>query len=184
MQHGCVERLGSRLDFWLHAKTRCRPEFGRRQGRARPPDPQRADVVDAVLHEAVRVFGLEIALDADRNTLMAREFDGINASYRDANKRSIFYEAVLDAAIEELWDDGEVQVLRLRGEGFVAVHIACEPAIRSAYLAAATEAQAATDPDSGIRVIYGEQIDRLEVVNRNKAITRFRDELQAGCPIR
>lgn len=91
---------------------------------------------------------------------------------------------VLDAAIEELWDDGEVQVLRLRGEGFVAVHIACEPAIRSAYLAAATEAQAATDPDSGIRVIYGEQIDRLEVVNRNKAITRFRDELQAGCPIR
>ena len=31
---------------------------------------------------------------------MAREFDGINASYRDANKRSIFYEAVLDAAIE------------------------------------------------------------------------------------
>ena len=33
-------------------------------------------MVDAVLHEAVRVFGLEIALDADRNTLMAREFDG------------------------------------------------------------------------------------------------------------
>ena len=31
---------------------------------------------------------------------MAREFDEINVEYRDANKRSIFYEAVLDAAIE------------------------------------------------------------------------------------
>ena len=31
---------------------------------------------------------------------MAHEFDAINTSFRDANKRAIFYEAVLDAAIE------------------------------------------------------------------------------------
>jgi ATP-binding cassette subfamily B protein len=31
---------------------------------------------------------------------VAQEFDEINSEYRDANKRSIFYEAVLDAAIE------------------------------------------------------------------------------------
>ena len=35
-----------------------------------------------------------------REESMAREFDAINSAYRDANKRSIFYEAVLDAAIE------------------------------------------------------------------------------------
>ena len=31
---------------------------------------------------------------------MAEEFDGINVGYRDANKRAVYYEAVLDAAIE------------------------------------------------------------------------------------
>ena len=31
---------------------------------------------------------------------MAAEFDGINVGYRDANKSAIYYEAVLDAAIE------------------------------------------------------------------------------------
>jgi len=31
---------------------------------------------------------------------MAREFDGINSEYRDANKSAIYYEALLDAAIE------------------------------------------------------------------------------------
>jgi ATP-binding cassette subfamily B protein len=31
---------------------------------------------------------------------MAAEFDTINTEYRDANKQSIYYEAILDAAIE------------------------------------------------------------------------------------
>ena len=35
-----------------------------------------------------------------REAATAREFDEINDAYRDANKRSIFYEAILDAAIE------------------------------------------------------------------------------------
>jgi len=35
-----------------------------------------------------------------RETATAREFDDINVAYRDANKRSIYYEALLDAAIE------------------------------------------------------------------------------------
>ena len=35
-----------------------------------------------------------------REEQMAREFDGINVQFRDANKRAIFFEAVLDAAIE------------------------------------------------------------------------------------
>lgn len=80
--------------------------------------------------------------------------------------------------------DNEVQVLRLSGEKFVAVDIACAPPFRLAYLAAAAEAQAAANPDAGKHVIYGEEIDHLELVNRNNAIARFRDELQAGCPAR
>jgi len=40
----------------------------------------------------VQAYGRELAMEAD--------FDVINESYRDANKRSIYYEAVLDAAIE------------------------------------------------------------------------------------
>lgn len=35
-----------------------------------------------------------------RETVMADEFDEINSEYRDANKASIFYEAVIDASIE------------------------------------------------------------------------------------
>ena len=35
-----------------------------------------------------------------REAEQAKEFDAINAAYRDANKRAIYYEAVLDAAIE------------------------------------------------------------------------------------
>ena len=80
--------------------------------------------------------------------------------------------------------DGEVQVLRFNGKKFVPVRIACEPALRSAYLAAATEAQGAANPDSGKRVVYGEEIDRLELGYRNNAIARFRGELRAGCPAR
>lgn len=47
-----------------------------------------------------QVAGMPVVQAYAREEEMAREFDGINLEYRDANKRSIFYEAVLDAAIE------------------------------------------------------------------------------------
>jgi len=54
--------------------------------------------LNAFLNE--QVGGIAVVQAYAREEAMAREFDGINAAYRDANKRSIFYEAVLDAAIE------------------------------------------------------------------------------------
>jgi len=47
-----------------------------------------------------QVTGIAVVQAYAREEAMAREFDGINAAYRDANKRAVFYEAVLDAAIE------------------------------------------------------------------------------------
>jgi ATP-binding cassette subfamily B protein len=54
--------------------------------------------LNAFLNE--QVSGMSVVQAYARETAMATEFDGINVEYRDANKRSIFYEAVLDAAIE------------------------------------------------------------------------------------
>jgi ATP-binding cassette subfamily B protein len=54
--------------------------------------------LNAFLNE--QVSGIAVVQAYSREEAMAREFDEINDSYRDANKRSIFYEAVLDAAIE------------------------------------------------------------------------------------
>jgi ATP-binding cassette subfamily B multidrug efflux pump len=54
--------------------------------------------LNAFLNE--QVSGMSVVQAYARETSMAAEFDGINAEYRDANKRSIYYEAVLDAAIE------------------------------------------------------------------------------------
>ena len=54
--------------------------------------------LNAFLNE--QVSGMPVVQAYARETTMAREFDDINVEYRDANKRSIFYEAVLDAAIE------------------------------------------------------------------------------------
>lgn len=47
-----------------------------------------------------QVTGIAVVQAFAREEEMARQFDGINAPYRDANKRAVFYEAVLDAAIE------------------------------------------------------------------------------------
>jgi ATP-binding cassette subfamily B multidrug efflux pump len=47
-----------------------------------------------------QVSGMSVVQAYAREASMAAEFDGINCEYRDANKQSIFYEAVLDAAIE------------------------------------------------------------------------------------
>jgi ATP-binding cassette, subfamily B, multidrug efflux pump len=54
--------------------------------------------LNAFLNE--QVSGMSVVQAYARESQMAVEFDGINDEYRDANKRSIFYEAVLDAAIE------------------------------------------------------------------------------------
>jgi ATP-binding cassette subfamily B protein len=54
--------------------------------------------LNAFLNE--QVSGMPVVQAYAREASMAAEFDEINREYRDANKRSIFYEAVLDAAIE------------------------------------------------------------------------------------
>ncbi len=47
-----------------------------------------------------QVNGIAVVQAYGREAAMQSEFDVINESYRDANKRSILYEAILDAAIE------------------------------------------------------------------------------------
>jgi ATP-binding cassette subfamily B protein len=54
--------------------------------------------LNAFLNEQVN--GIAIVQAYGREAAMAREFDEVNVAYREANKRSIYYEAVLDAAIE------------------------------------------------------------------------------------
>jgi ATP-binding cassette subfamily B multidrug efflux pump len=54
--------------------------------------------LNAFLNE--QVAGMSVVQAYARETSTAGEFDVINREYRDANKTSIFYEAVLDAAIE------------------------------------------------------------------------------------
>jgi ATP-binding cassette, subfamily B, multidrug efflux pump len=54
--------------------------------------------LNAFLNE--QVSGIAVVQAYAREEAMAREFDDINFAYREANKRSIYYEAVLDAAIE------------------------------------------------------------------------------------
>jgi len=47
-----------------------------------------------------QVNGISVVQAYGREQATEREFDEINEAYREANKRSIYYEAVLDAAIE------------------------------------------------------------------------------------
>jgi ATP-binding cassette subfamily B protein len=54
--------------------------------------------LNAYLNEQVNGIAVVQAFVHER--AMAEEFDAINVDYRDANKRAIYYEAVLDAAIE------------------------------------------------------------------------------------
>jgi ATP-binding cassette subfamily B protein len=54
--------------------------------------------LNAFLNE--QVSGMSVVQAYAREASTALEFDDINAEYRDANKQSVFYEAVLDAAIE------------------------------------------------------------------------------------
>ena len=54
--------------------------------------------LNAFLNE--QVSGMSVVQAYAREAQMAEDFDVINDEYKEANKRSIFYEAVLDAAIE------------------------------------------------------------------------------------
>jgi len=54
--------------------------------------------LNAFLNEQVN--GISVVQAFVRERAMSAEFDGINLEYRDANKRAIYYEALLDAAIE------------------------------------------------------------------------------------
>lgn len=74
--------------------------YGIRQGSKRAYRDIRTKTarLNAFLNE--QVGGIAVVQAYAREEAMAREFDAINNAYRDANKRSIFYEAVLDAAIE------------------------------------------------------------------------------------
>lgn len=54
--------------------------------------------LNAFLNE--QVSGMSVVQAYAREKSMAAEFDAINVEYRDSNKQSVFYEAVLDAAIE------------------------------------------------------------------------------------
>ncbi len=54
--------------------------------------------LNAFLNE--QVSGVAVVQAYAREAAVAEEFDQINDAYRDANKRSIYYEAILDAAIE------------------------------------------------------------------------------------
>ncbi len=54
--------------------------------------------LNAFLNE--QVAGVAVVQAYAREQAMQAEFNGINDAYRDANKRSIFYEAILDATIE------------------------------------------------------------------------------------
>ncbi len=54
--------------------------------------------LNAFLNEQVN--GIAVVQAFVRERSMAGEFDAINTDYRDANKRAIYYEALLDAAIE------------------------------------------------------------------------------------
>ena len=54
--------------------------------------------LNAFLNE--QVSGIAVVQAYAREAKMATDFDEINEQYRDANQRSLFYEAILDAAIE------------------------------------------------------------------------------------
>lgn len=71
----------------------------RRQSRAAYRDVRsRTARLNAFLSE--QVTGISVVQAFVREPAMAHEFDEINVGYRDANKRAVFFEAILDAAIE------------------------------------------------------------------------------------
>ncbi len=69
-----------------------------------------------------QVSGISVVQAFVREPNMAREFDDINVGYRDANKRAVYYEAVLDAAIEMVSTVCVASILWFAGLRSVANH--------------------------------------------------------------
>jgi ATP-binding cassette subfamily B protein len=69
-----------------------------------------------------QVSGIAVVQAFVRERAMAREFDDINVGYRDANKRAVYYEAVLDAAIEMVSTVCVASILWFAGLRGVADH--------------------------------------------------------------
>jgi ATP-binding cassette subfamily B protein len=73
--------------------------FVRNRSRAAYRDVRaRTARLNAFLNEQVN--GISVVQAFVRERAMQGEFDAINVDYRDANKRAIYYEAVLDASVE------------------------------------------------------------------------------------
>ncbi|MDP9035444.1 MAG: ABC transporter ATP-binding protein/permease [Myxococcota bacterium] len=81
--------------------------------------------LNAFLNEQVN--GIAVVQAFVREHAMARDFDGINVGYRDANKRAIYYEAVLDAAIEMVSTVCIASILWFAGLRRVSDHVITFP---------------------------------------------------------
>jgi ATP-binding cassette subfamily B multidrug efflux pump len=81
--------------------------------------------LNAFLNEQVN--GIAVVQAFVRERSMAEEFDAINVDYRDANKRAIYYEALLDAAIEMVSTLCIASILWFSGMRRVGAHIVTFP---------------------------------------------------------
>jgi ATP-binding cassette subfamily B multidrug efflux pump len=77
--------------------------------------------LNAYLNEQVN--GIAVVQAFVRERVMAEEFDAINVDYRDANKRAIYYESVLDAAIEMVGTLCVASILWFGGLRNVGAHV-------------------------------------------------------------
>jgi ATP-binding cassette, subfamily B, multidrug efflux pump len=76
--------------------------------------------LNAFLNEQVN--GIAVVQAFVREAAMSREFDTINCGYREANKQAIFYEALLDAAIEMVGTVCVASILWFAGLRRIADH--------------------------------------------------------------
>jgi ATP-binding cassette subfamily B multidrug efflux pump len=69
-----------------------------------------------------QVNGISVVQAFVREAAMADEFDGINVGYREANKTAVYYEALLDAAIEMVGTLCIASILWFAGFARVGAH--------------------------------------------------------------
>jgi ATP-binding cassette subfamily B multidrug efflux pump len=95
--------------------------FVRKRSRAAYRDLRtRTARLNAFLNEQVN--GIAVVQAFVRERAMAAEFDAINVGYRDANKRAIYYEALLDASIEMVSTLCIASILWFAGFRQIATH--------------------------------------------------------------
>jgi ATP-binding cassette subfamily B protein len=96
-------------------------DFVRKRSRAAYRDVRaRTARLNAFLNE--QVSGIAVVQAFVRERAAAEDFDVINIGYRDANKRAVYYEAVLDAAIEMVGTVCIASILWFAGLRRVADH--------------------------------------------------------------